>query len=108
MPDFKGEIRARLTELQLPPLREAEIVEEVSQHLEQEYDRALSGGASAEEAQRQALEQLNAADLLGRELKRVEHRVSQQTAAPGAQLRTNFFGDLSQDIRYALRVLAKN
>ena len=48
MPDFKVEIRARLAELQLSPVREAEIVEELSQHLEQEYERALSGGASEE------------------------------------------------------------
>jgi predicted permease len=108
MPDFRAEIISRLAELHLSPVREAEIVEEVSQHLEQDYDRAVNGGASAEEARRQALEQLNAPDLLGRELKRVERRVSQQTAAPGAQLKTNFLGDLSQDIRYALRVLAKN
>ena len=31
MPDFKVEIRARLAELQLAPVREAEIVEELSQ-----------------------------------------------------------------------------
>ena len=48
MPDFKVEIRARLAELQLSPVREAEIVEELSQHLEQEYERAISGGASEE------------------------------------------------------------
>ena len=108
MPDFKVEIRARLAELQLSPVREAEIVEELSQHLEQEYERAVSGGASEDEARRQVLEQLNASDLLGRELKRVERRVSQQPVAPGAQSKTNLFGDLTQDIRYALRVLAKN
>jgi putative ABC transport system permease protein len=50
MPDFKAEISARLSELELSPAREAEIVEELSQHLEQEYERALSGGASEEEA----------------------------------------------------------
>ena len=108
MPDFKVEIRARLAELRLSPVREAEIVEELSQHLEQEYERSVNGGASADEARRQALEQLHTPDLLGRELKRVERRVSQQSVAPGAQLKTNFFGDLSQDIRFALRVLAKN
>ena len=70
MPDFRVEIRARLAELQLSPVREAEIVEELSQHLEQEYERALSCGASDDEARRQVLEQLNASDLLGRELKR--------------------------------------
>ena len=48
MPDFKVEIRARLAELRLSPVREAEIVEEVSQHLEQEYERSVSGGASEE------------------------------------------------------------
>jgi putative ABC transport system permease protein len=108
MPDFKVEIRARLAELQLSPVREAEIVEELSQHLEQDYERAVSGGASEELARQQVLEQLNASDLLGRELKHVERRVSQKPVAPGAQLKTNLLGDLTQDIRYALRVLAKN
>ena len=77
MPDFKVEIRARLAELRLSPVREAEIVEELSQHLEEEYERALSCGASDDEARRQVLEQLNTSDLLGRELKHVERRVSQ-------------------------------
>ncbi len=108
MPDFKVGIRARLAELQLSPVREAEIVEELSQHLEEEYERAVSGGASEELARQQVLEQLNASDLLGRELKQIERRVSQQSVAPGAQSKTNLFGDLTQDIRYAIRVLAKN
>src|SRR5213595_1496147 len=108
MPDFKVDIRARLAELELSPVREAEIVEELSQHLEQEYERAVSGGASEELARRQVLEQLNASELLGRELKHVEGRVSQKPVAPGAQSKANLFGDLTQDIRYALRVLAKN
>ncbi len=55
MPDFKAEIRRHLSELGLPPIREAEILEELSQHLEQEYDRALSGGASEEEAAPQGI-----------------------------------------------------
>src|SRR4051812_5012762 len=108
MPDFRVEIRARLAELQLSPVREAEIVEELSQHLEQEYERAISSGASEEMARQQVLEQLNASDLLGRELKHVEHRVSQQSVAPGVQSKTNFLGDLIQDLRYAMRVLVKN
>src|SRR5881275_1942848 len=108
MPDFKVEIRARLAELQLSPVREAEIVEELSQHMEQEYERAVSSGTSDDVARQQVFEQLNASDLLGRQLKQVERRVSQQPLAPGARSNTNFFGDLAQDIRYALRVLVKN
>ena len=89
MPDFKVEIRARLAELRLSPVREAEIVEELSQHLEQEYERSVSGGASEELARHEVLEQLNASDLLSRELKRVERRMSQRPVAPGAQSKTN-------------------
>src|SRR5947208_12283051 len=81
MPDFKIEIRARLAELGLSPVREVEIVEELSQHLEEEYERALSCGASEDEARQQILEQLNKPDLLGRELKHVERRVSHEPIA---------------------------
>jgi hypothetical protein len=35
MPDFKVEIRARLSKIGLSPEREAEIVEELSQHLQE-------------------------------------------------------------------------
>ena len=34
MPDFKAEIRQSIAELDLPPEREAEIVDEISQHLQ--------------------------------------------------------------------------
>jgi len=108
MPDFKHEIRERLAELGLSPVREAEIVDELSQHLEEEYERALSCGASDDEARQQALEQLNAPDLLGRELKNVEHRVSTVPVTLGTKERINIFADLWQDLRYALRTLAKN
>src|SRR5262252_3750772 len=108
MPDFKAEIGARLSELQLSPTREAEIVEELSQHLEQEYERALSGGASEEEAREKVVEELNTSDLLRRELKNVERRVSQEPITSGKESAINIFSDLGQDIRYALRMLAKN
>src|SRR3989440_2383328 len=108
MPDFKIEIRARLAELGLSPVREVEIVEELSQHLEEEYERALSCGASEDEARQQALEQLNAPDLLGRELKHVERRVSQNLVTLGAEGKINIFADLWQDLRYGLRSLLKN
>jgi putative ABC transport system permease protein len=108
MPDFRAEISARLSELQLSPAREAEIVDELSQHLEQEYERAVNGGASEEEAREKVLEELNTADLLRRELRNVERRVSQEPITSGKESASNIFSDLGQDIRYALRMLAKN
>ena len=37
MPEWKEEIRKRLVDLKLPPAREAEIQEELAQHLEERY-----------------------------------------------------------------------
>src|ERR1041385_4675060 len=108
MPDFKTEISARLHELQLSPAREAEIVEELSQHLEQEYERALNSGASEEEARQKVREELNTSDVLRCELKNVERRVSHEPIASGKESAINIFSDLGQDIRYALRMLAKS
>jgi predicted permease len=108
MPDFKVQIRARLADIGLSPVREAEIVEEISQHLEEEYERALRCGASDAEARQQVIEQLNAADLLGCELKHVERRVSQNPVTLGTEGKINIFADLWQDLRYGLRTLLKN
>ena len=74
MPDFKAEIRARLADLRLPPVREAEIVDEFSEHLSDQYEAALNGGASEEEARQFVFQELNASEFLNRELKRVERR----------------------------------
>jgi predicted permease len=108
MPDFKIDIRARLEELGLSPVREAEIVEELSQHLEEEYERALSCGASEDEARQQGLEQLHASDLLRRELKQVEHRAPVDSVTLGTEGRISVFTDLRQDLHYGLRTLLKN
>jgi putative ABC transport system permease protein len=107
MPDFKEKIRKQLAELQLTPTRENEIVEELSQHLEDQYDQSLSRGASEEDARTAALAGLAEADVLTRELKRVERRVAHEPIVPGNE-RTNLLGDLGQDLRYGVRMLAKN
>ena len=64
MADWKGEVRRRLSGLRLKPTRESEIVEELSQHLEDRYEQSLRGGAGHEEAYRAALQELTESDLL--------------------------------------------
>jgi len=46
VPDWKPEIRRRLANLQLAPTREAAIVEELAQYLDDHYAELLAGGAS--------------------------------------------------------------
>jgi hypothetical protein len=44
MRDWSREVLRRLASLNLPPAREAEIVEEVAQHLEDRYQELVAGG----------------------------------------------------------------
>src|SRR5215813_12854223 len=108
MPEWRREIRERLTPLNLTPTREAEIVEELSQHLEDRYAESLAGGASPEDAHRAALTELNSGELLARELRRVERSAPQEPTVLGANWRGNMFGILWQDLRFAARMLLKN
>ena len=137
MPDFKEEIRKQLANLRLAPTRENEIVEELSQHLEDQYEQSLSRGASEEEAHQVALRGLAENDLLARGLKGVERRIAPEPVALGAERsarefdkarlpspqsspswrgsalaaqnsKRNLLADLWQDVRYGLRMLAKN
>jgi len=99
MPDFKVDVRARVAKLGLSPVRQEEIVEELSQHLEEEYERTLSCGASEDEARQQAFEQLNAPDLLGHELKHLERQAPPHPVTLGTEEKIDLFTDLWQDLR---------
>ncbi|HEY4283116.1 MAG TPA: ABC transporter permease [Chthoniobacterales bacterium] len=108
MPDYKNEIRTRLADLKLSPTRENEIVEELSQHLEDYYEQSLRAGATDEEAHRAALDELKESDLLGPELKRVERQMQGEPLVVGGESKASLLGDLWQDLRYGLRMLARN
>ena len=107
MPDWKPEIRQRLAGLRLAPTREAAIVEELAQHLDESCAELLACGMSEAEAQRQVLTELNEDDLLARELRRVERQVAPEPIILGTNRRTNMIADLWQDLRYGARVLVK-
>src|SRR5436190_5693133 len=107
MPDFKEEIKKQLAALGLTPTRENEIVEELSQHLEDQYEQLLSRGASEEEAYRASVEGLDENELLARELTRVERRRHDEGTMAG-EGKANLLGDLWQDLRFGLRTLLKN
>src|SRR5436190_6096524 len=108
MPEFKEEIRKRREGLGLSPAREAEIVEELSQHLDDQYEQALSHGATEEAAREDVLRELSQNDVLTTSLKCVERRVPQNPIQMGTERKTNLLADLSQDARYGLRMLLKN
>jgi putative ABC transport system permease protein len=107
MPDWKPEIRRRLTSLRLAPTREAAIVEELAQHLDDYYAELLAGGATSAEAYRATLVELSESELLARELRRVERPAAPEPIVLGTNRRTNMLADLWQDLRFGARMLVK-
>ena len=82
MPDWKDEIRRRLSGLKLEPVQEAEIVEELAQHLDDVYQRSIATGLSEHESKRIALGELADGDALPHQLKRV-HKPFHEAPVPG-------------------------
>jgi hypothetical protein len=68
MPDWAPHVRARLGSLRLSPAREAEIVDELSQHLEDLYRELTAGGTSSEEATRLAIADFERGNVLGQKM----------------------------------------
>ncbi len=109
MLDLKNEIRARLAPWQLAATRENEVVEELAQHLEEEYERALSRGATEEEAEQVVREELENEESLGEQLRKLERRRRPQNpVVPGRAVKGSFFAGFSQDLRYGLRLLVRH
>ncbi len=107
MPDWKLEIRRRLAKLRLESTREAAIVEELAQHLEDYYAELLASGATETEAYRQTLLELSGSELLARELRCVEWQLAPEPIVLGTNRRTKMIADLWQDLRYGARMLLK-
>jgi predicted permease len=105
--DWKPEIRLRLRGLHLDAAREAAIVEELAQHLDDCYAELVAGGAAAEEASRQTLDELTGTVILKRELQHIERRRKAEPIVLGINRRGSMIADLWQDLRYSGRMLRK-
>src|SRR5262245_27808917 len=100
------QLRERLASLRLSPAREAEIVEELSQHLDARYEELIATGIGQDEAQRLALEELLEPETLAHLLRPLRQANVPPPITPGVS-RSFVVSDLWQDIRYAARVLRK-
>ena len=104
MPDWRPEIRARLTGVRLSPAREAEIIEELSQHLEDRWREQVAAGADPETARQQALGDFRGTEVLGRYLAPLRQSRWADPAPPAASRPFSVEGLLS-DLRTAVRAL---
>ncbi|HTQ55739.1 MAG TPA: ABC transporter permease [Bryobacteraceae bacterium] len=106
-PAWKDEIAERLAGLDLPPAREAEIIDELAGHMNDEYRRLLAGGATADEALELTLDGLNSHPALSEAIRRVEPAAPREPVLLGAE-RKSLAADLWRDLRYAVRTLKKS
>src|SRR5580704_12635136 len=106
MPDWSQEIRSLLKGLSIEPTREFEIVEELSQHLDDRYEELLAGGAPLAEARRAVLEEV-AGGSLEEELRRVL-KPTPPEAVPGREEPGNVLAGLYKDLRHGARLLRLN
>jgi putative ABC transport system permease protein len=107
MPDWKYEIRHRLAGVKLEPAREAAVIEELAQFLDDCYAELRSSGATEAEAYRQTLAELDGSEVLAQELLRVERPEPEDPVVLGTNRRTNMIADFWQDLRYSARILHK-
>jgi len=107
MPEWERYIRPRLASLHLPPARENEIVDELSQHLEDRWRELVADGTSEEEATRQALALFRDGNWLARYLAPLRQAHAPAPITPGAPARGRLIRDGWQDLRYAGRTLGR-
>ena len=104
MPDWGPGLRARLATLKLSPTREAEIVEELSLHLEDRWRECTAAGMTDAEAERHALAAFTDDELLARALRPLRQNHWTDPAPPAAARNWSWSG-LGADVRQAIRAL---
>src|SRR5437867_593373 len=106
MPDWASEVRTRLLSLQLSATRESEIVEELSQHLDDRWRELIAGGASPEEARRLALAEFRGGEVLAKAMAPLRQAHPPSSITPGAPTGSVLAG-LVHSLRYAARIFRK-
>jgi predicted permease len=117
MPEWRRYVRERLSLPALKPEREAEIVDEVAQQLEEAYASARGRGASEDEALDSAQHEIHDWNGLAQEIttsnwrhrKHVEKRAGDQVESMTGTIAgfIRFCGDLTSDAMYGLRLLRR-
>jgi predicted permease len=111
MPDWKPSLAERLARLRLRPVREREVIDELSQHLDDRYHELRASGATEDDAVHLALVELNDditdEDLLARGMRPLRQASMWEPVVPDAPGR-GVLGDAWQDLVYAARILRKS
>ncbi len=106
MPDWKAEVRNAMAQVNLEPGREQSIVDEVAEHLSEQYEGLVRSGVTEEEAYQRVLEDLNSKKLAA-ELRPL-FRPELASVALGKDEPAPLLEGLGKDLRLAARLLRLN
>src|SRR6185436_18566210 len=101
MRDWAQYVRPRLASLRLSPSRENEIVEELSQHLDDRWRELTAGGTAHDEATRLALAEFREGNLLAQYMAPLRQAQTTTPITPGAPA-GRVFADVWQNVRYGM------
>jgi putative ABC transport system permease protein len=104
--DWAPHVRSRLSSLRLSPAREHEIVEELSQHLEDRWRDLVARGTPEDNATRLALAEFSEGNRLARYMAPLQQAQVPAAITPGAPAGHGLRA-LWQDLRYATRMLRR-
>jgi putative ABC transport system permease protein len=107
MRDWKALVRSRVAPLPLDPAREADIVDEIAQHVAQHCAELVASGVPAADAVERALKPLDDRRHVAAEIARAD-RPRPATPEPPANGRASVIVDLARDARYAMRLLGRS
>ena len=108
MPDWKDEIRRRMRSLARDPAREASIIEELAQHLDDFHAELLAAGVTPNEAEHRTLAELQRSDLRSKEHRPSELPAAGASMAAGWSRWPRMMADFRQDLRHGFRMLRRN
>ncbi len=108
MPDWKLEIKERLQRFHLANAREAAIIEELANDLDDCYAAILAGGASEAEAYRQTLAELQGGELFTQEPPAKPDLILFDSNQPEHKRRRKMIAGVWQDVRFSVRMALKN
>jgi predicted permease len=106
MPDWRAQIRARIGQLGLDPTREAELAEELGQHLEDRYQDLIERGASAAAAEAAVVREHLDEGALRMALMSSEPPARSPGPVLGGESRS-WLGGLRSDLWFAVRALIR-
>lgn len=104
--DWRAYVRQQLREITGDPSRDADIVEELAQHLAARFDEFRASGATEQEAQDRVAHELRHSAEFAKAVRHAD-RLRPVAPAPPPVDRTRLWSDLARDASYAVRLLRR-